>query len=513
MKRVFALLLAVAMMLSLVACGQKEPEQPEGPKVLKVGVATLPKNMDPGSGISNDKQMMNFNIFDTMLFRDNYGDGEMTSYICESWEVIDDYSLKLTLKDGVTFHNGAPLTTEDVQFSIMRIANPDPDYISSTISTLFQNIESVEIVDDKTVIIHSATPDPVLLDRFSTVMGCYMVPKALVEELGNEAFGQAAIGTGPYKIVEYSPEKLILEYYEGYYGTKPVYDRIEYLAYPETATRVTALMTGEIDMCFNIATDNIEQIEAVEGLRVEATEVASFHLLCFNSSIEPMDDINLRKALIYSVDRQLLADTLWGGYATVRNGYNFPEYGDYYVDDYPEYVYDVELAKQYLAASDYAGEEIIYQLNSGYYTLGNEVAEAIVSMWNAIGVNAKIEYNTKWTYDTFHVHNWSNGPRFFDPIGGLWTLWGAGSRCDRHYWLEGDSKTEFFALADTLSTSTDFQTRYDANKRMMELWDEEGVGTVLFQISEFCGMKENIVWERNPDYSVSMRAEHLSLKD
>ena len=292
-----------------------------------------------------------------------------------------------------------------------------------------------------------------------------------------------------------------------------MYDRIEYLAYPETATRVTALMTGEIDMCFNIATDNIEQIEAVEGLRVEATEVASFHLLCFNSSIEPMDDINLRKALIHSVDRQLLADTLWGGYATVRNGYNFPEYGDYYVDDYPEYVYDVELAKQYLAASDYAGEEIIYQLNSGYYTLGNEVAEAIVSMWNAIGVNAKIEYNTKWTYDTFHVHNWSNGPRFFDPIGGLWTLWGAGSRCDRHYWLEGDSKTEFFALADTLSTSTDFQTRYDANKRMMELWDEEGVGTVLFQISEFCGMKENIVWERNPDYSVSMRAEHLSLKD
>ena len=181
MKRVFALLLAVAMMLSLVACGQKEPEQPEGPKVLKVGVATLPKNMDPGSGISNDKQMMNFNIFDTMLFRDNYGDGEMTSYICKSWEVIDDYSLKLTLKDGVTFHNGAPLTTEDVQFSIMRIANPDPDYISSTISTLFQNIESVEIVDDKTVIIHSATPDPVLLDSFATVMGCYMVPKALVE--------------------------------------------------------------------------------------------------------------------------------------------------------------------------------------------------------------------------------------------------------------------------------------------------------------------------------------------
>lgn len=533
MKKVIAFIMAFVMVLSLAACGsggQTETTEPKAPvvsgdnetnpketgsaepTVLRVGVPEIPDNMDPGTAVSNDKLMINFNVFDTLVFRDNYGDGEMLSYIAESWETIDGYSIKVKLKEGITFHNGEALTAEDVKFSVERVANDDGTYINSNIQTLFSNIEGVEIVDDLTLIVKSKTSDPVLLDRFSTVMGIYIVPKDYCEEVGNEAFGMAPVGSGPYKVVEYSPEKIVLEYYEGYYGEKPAFDRVEYLAYPETSTRVTALMTGEIDMCFQITSDNIDQIEAVDGLRVDITEVGLFHLLCFNSSVAPMDDINLRKALSLSIDRELIAETVWGGYAHVRNGYNFPEYGDYYIEDYPEYVYDVELAKEYLAKSDYAGEPIIYQLRPGYYTLGNEVAEAIVSMWNAIGVNAVVEYNSKWEYDVFHVHNWSNSPRFYDPVGGLWTLWGAGTRCDRNYWLDGDTKTEFFAQAETLQTSTDFDERYEANRRMMELWDDEAVGTILFQISEFCGMDENLVWTRCPDFSVSFRAEHLSVK-
>ena len=519
-------LLLVFVMMFATACapvadapaddGPKEVVQeevkPAEPSVLRVGIAGMPANMDPGTGVSNDKHMMNFSVFDTLMFKDNYNDGALTSYIAESWKIVDDYTIRIKLKNGITFHNGEALTAEDVQYSIERIIKGDPEYISSTISTQFVNIESVTVVDELTVEIKSTIPDLILLDRFASVCGIYVIPKDYLEKVGNEEFGLKPMGSGPYKVVEYSPEKLVMEYYDVFYGERPTYDRIEFLVYPETATRVTALMTGEIDMCFNITTDNIAQIEGTEGLRVEATEVASFHLLCFNSSIAPMDDVNLRKALSLAVDRQTLADTLWGGYATVRNGYNFPEYGDYYVEDYPEYIYDVELAKEYLAKSDYAGETITYQLNSGYYTLGNEVAEAIVSMWNAIGVNAVIEYNTTWTYDTFHVHNWSNGPRFMDPAGGLWLLWGEGTRADRHYWPDDEFRAEFWAQAEILNTATDFKTRYEANKRMMEMWDEDSIGTVLFQISEFCGMDKNIAWERNPDYSISFRAEHLKVQ-
>ena len=508
-KMVTALLAALVLAAPLAAVCRVEADEPT---VLKVGVAGMPANMDPGTGISNDKQMINCNVFDTLMFRDNYGDGEMTSYIADSWEVIDDRTIQVKLKEGITFQNGEPLTAEDVKYSVDRIVEGPDEYFAATIKTLFIGIDSVEVVDDLTVKITSKDPDPVLLDRFSSVMGVFIVPKDTIEEMGDEAYGQAPVGSGPYKVVEYTPEKMVLEYYDGYYGEKPAFDRVEYYAYPETATRVTALITGEIDMCFNIGSDNIPQIEAVDGLRVEDSSVASLHLLCFNSSIPPMDDVNLRKALSLAIDRETLAATLWGGYAVVRNGYNFPEYGDYYVADYPEYEYDVEKAKEALAASNYNGETITYQLNSGYYTLGNEVAEAIVSMWNAIGVNATVEYNTQWDYESFHVHNWSNGPRFFDPLGGLWTLWGEGSKAQAYYWPDDEKKAEFWEQAEILKTSSDFQARYDANKRMMELWDEDEIGTVLFQISEFCGLKENITWKRNPDYSVSFRAEHLKVE-
>ena len=507
------LLICIAVLCAVFAQASTETVS-KGPSVLKVGVSSLPTNMDPRTAIANNKLQVNLNVYDTLMYVDAYGNGEVRSYICDSWETIDDYSIKLTLKDGISFHNGAKLTSEDVKYTIETLVNGDTTLINSNIKTLYNNIENVEIVDEKTFIIKSRTPDPALLTRFTSIMGCYIIPKGYVEEVGNEYFGQYPIGTGPYKVVEYSPEKLILEYYEGYYGEKPAFDRVEYLLYPETATRVTALLTGEIDMCFNIGTDDIAQIEARKGYKVDKKEVANIHVLQFNTAVEPMDDINFRKALSLSIDRQTIADTLWSGYAKVLNGYNFPLYGAYYVEDYPEYVFDPELAKEYLDKSDYAGEQIIYELKSGYYTLGNEVAEAIVAMWNSIGINAVVEYSTTYKYDEFHVHNWSNGPRFFDPSAGLWLLWGEGSAPDRHnYWEEGEERDEFMALGEVITQSTDFQKRYDANKRMMEIYDDLLPGTVLFQIYEFCGMDDNIIWTRCPDFSVSFRAEHLQLAD
>ena len=224
-----------------------------------------------------------------------------------------------------------------------------------------------------------------------------------------------------------------------------------------------------------------------------------------------MDEINLRKALNYSIDRELLAETIWQGEAKVLNSYNFPNYNEYYVEDFPAYEYDPELAKEYLAKSDYKGETIYYDLKSGYYTLGNEVAEAIASMWAEIGVNVEVRYQDKWMYDEFHVHNWSNGPRWNEPLGGLWLLWGTGTRGERNYWLNKDTWAEFVAQADIMKSSYDFQERYDANVRMLELFEEEVPGTVLFQISEIAGIRQGLEFKRTADFYIDFRAGHLNV--
>ena len=481
--------------------------------VLRVGVPDIPPNLDPGTGISNTNGRFLFNIFDMVMWDDASKNNEKSSYICEDYKVLDEFTTEIKIKRGITFQNGDPLTAEDVKFTIERIVFGDRKYFASTISSLFPSIEKVEVMDTYTVRIKTKTPDPVMLDRLSSPSGFYIVPKKYVEEIGNERFGQAPIGTGPYKVTSYSPEKVVLEYYKGYYGQRPVADKIEFLLYPEVSTRIVAMMTGEIDVCFALATEDEAQFKSAKGVRFEQRPYTTFHMLCYNSSVPPMNDVNLRKALNCSIDRELIVKTLWGGRATVPNGYNFKEFGNYYITNYPKYEYNVSKAKEYLVASKYKGEKIIYQLQSGYYPLGNEVAEAIVSMWQSIGVNAVVEINSTWTHNTYHVHNWNNGIRFQDPVGGMWLLWGPDSNAEKYYWKNEKAWAEFSELGQFLQTSGDFNKRYAANRRMMELFDGECVGTPLYQVPNLYALRDIFGWNHHSNTaSFSFRAEHFFIK-
>lgn len=478
--------------------------------VLRVGVQALPKSLDPGVGIGNAFLMLGKNIFDTVMVKDGFNGNEMTSNICEKWENINDTTFEFKLKEGITFHNGIELTAKDVEYTLERALFGDSSYFGATLTAILPGLKDVEVIDAYTFRIIVEDADPVLVDRLSSTMGFYIVPKDYVEMVGNEEFGLMPIGTGPYKVVEFTPNSLVLEYYEGFYGERPTAERIEYILYPELSTRLTALLNGEIDVAFGLSPESVETVESA-GLKVNSTVVDSIHMLCYNSSIEPMDDPNLRKALNLAIDRESLAEYIWSGQAKVLNGYNFPSYGEYYVKDFPNYEYNPEKAKELLAQSDYHGETIYYDLQSGYYTLGNEVAEAIASMWQAIGINVEIRYTDVWEYDSFHVHNWSNGPRFADPAGGLWLLWGEGTRCESTYWQNEDTWAEYVENAKTLLTSYDQQERYDANVRMLELWEEECVGTALFQITEIAGVRPGIEFLRTGDFAVDFRAGHLNV--
>lgn len=534
-KRVLAMLLSAAMLFgTLIGCGgsqgtagatEKSSTQAtastvtrtagvestgETLEVLRVGVQALPKSLDPGVGIGNAFLMIGKNIFDTVMVKDGFNNNEMTSYICEKWENVDDTTFEFKLKEGITFHNGMELTAEDVEYTLERALFGDSSYFGATLTAILPGLKDVEVIDTYTFRIIVEDADPVLVDRLTSTMGFYIVPKDYVEEIGNEEFGLAPVGTGPYKVVEFTPNSLVLEYYEGFYGERPAADRIEYILYPELSTRLTALLNGEIDVAFGLSPESVQTVEGA-GLQINSTVVDSIHMLCYNSSIEPMDDPNLRKALNLAIDREALAEYIWSGQAKVLNSYNFPSYGDYYVEDFPYYEYNVEKAADLLAQSDYNGETIYYDLQSGYYTLGNEVAEAIASMWQAIGVNVEIRYTDVWDYESFHVHNWSNGPRFADPAGGLWLLWGEGTRCESIYWQNEETWAEYAENAEIMLTSYDQQKRYDANVRMLELWEEECVGTTLFQITEIAGVRQGLEFLRTGDFAVDFRAGHLNV--
>lgn len=474
-------------------------------EVLRIGVADMPKHMDPMRDVGNVGIRIHYNIFETLLLADQKNGYEQKPMLAEEWNRIDDYTVEFKLRQGVKFHNGDEMTAKDIKYSFDRLKK-DIQGIELA-SSLMLTIKEVEIVDDYTVRLITDSVDPILEDRVASSWGSWILPADYLEEVGDEGFASKPVGTGPYKVASYSPEKVVLERFDDYWGEKPAAKRIEYIVYPETSARITALITGEVDIITQLPPDQIEVVESQSGINVISTNITNMHVLRYNTTFGPLKDKKVRQALSLAIDRELLANTLWGGKAIVPKGHQYPEFGDMYFADYPQEEYNLEKAKQLIAQSDYNGEVINYELRNGYYTFGNEAAEAIVDMWKAIGVNAQVKFVEK-TSNT-EIANWSNSMRFPDPVGGLWLLWGEGSSPSVEHWT--DMPQEFIDTGRELASTTDTAKRKELARKLMDIWEEEAPGALLYYPFESWGVRDGLEWEPYSSQTMDFRAENFKV--
>lgn len=513
MKKTIALILSLMMLVTCLAgCGDKQPAGQESGQLEKItiGLTAWPTDLDPAVNMGKTRTRTLFQIFDTLLYTKS--DGTYDSYICESWGMKDDVTAEFKLKEGITFHNGAPLTAKDVQFSFERIMNDKDAYVDANIVTLIGTIAKVEAVDELTVRFTTEAPDPILYGRLASILGVYIVPMDYMNEVGVEAFAQQPVGTGPYMLTApLTAEKIELTYYEGYYGEAPIAKNMDYRYFAEEAALVTALVTGEVDLVPDLSA-TAAQMAASQGLQVFSEVYSTSHLIRINTKNPALAtaDKKVRQALSLAINRQLLVDTLWQGeYAFVPNGYNYPEFGEYYIEDYPEYKYDLEKAKQLVAESSYDGQEITFQLRSGYYPMMNEAAEAMVDMWKQAGLNVKIEFVEKMSYtEEAHMLAWSNGLRFSDPLGGLGALWSETTSLQKKWWQAPD---RFNELLTKMETETDVTARREMYREAMQIWDEEVPGLLLYCPNAVWVMRQGLNWEYIPGYAFNFRAENLTI--
>lgn len=186
-----------------------------------MGLTAWPTDLDPACNMGKTRTRTLFQVFDTLLYTKN--DGTVTSYVCESWDMKDDVTAEFVLKDGITFHNGDPLTAEDVKFTLERLLNDTEGYVDANVAALYKNFDKIEADGQKLTITLKAA-DPILFGRLSSILGMYIVPQNYVQEVGNEAFAQQPIGTGPYKLTgPITAENIELTYYEGYDRMNGVY--------------------------------------------------------------------------------------------------------------------------------------------------------------------------------------------------------------------------------------------------------------------------------------------------
>lgn len=520
-KRVVPLLLLIAVVLTGCAApaapaanateGNSAEAGPATRETLVVGVQGLPGAMDPAGQLSNVGTRVTYSIFDMLIRRDFLDNNKLVPSLATAWERTSDTVMRLTLREGVTFHNGEPFTADDVKFTFDRLNAEDSELVEAR--GYFVSFKEVRVIDDYTVEIETHQPDPLLEQRLAS-WGSWIVPQGYIEEVGGDAaFAQAAIGTGPYKIVSFDPDnELVLEAYEGYWDEVPPVKQIVFRVIPEPSTRVTALLNGEVQIITNIPPDQVPTLESADNVTLKQIPLANMHVLRYNTNHPVLNNKLLRQAMNLAIDRQLLIDMLWGGKAVALRGHQFEEYGDLYNAERPFTPYDPELAKQLVAESGYDGSVIQYATEANYYTNGLQAGQAIIEMWREVGINAEIRLvqpGESIPAEERMVGNWSNSSVLADPDGALWRGWGVESATQRDAW---PAPEEFNQLGLEARSTLDKEVRYNNYQRMLEIWEDEAPGTVLYVPVENYAVAEGVNWEPYPFYYMDLRAYNLSFE-
>src|SRR5262250_1505616 len=235
--------------------------------------------LDPHLSTSSNDIRISFNIFDNLTSR--RPDGKLLPGLATEWKLQGQTTWVFKLRSGVKFHNGDPLTSADVKFSIDR--SLDTNLKGNRVNTVLTTVERVETPDPGTAVVHTKKPDPLLPARLG-FYGGQIIPKKYVESAGNETFNQKPIGTGPVRFVSWvKDDKLVLEANPDYWGGKIAVDRVVFRAIPDTAPRIASLLKGEVDIITQLPADHLERVTANPATTVKGALYAGLYVLAVNS--------------------------------------------------------------------------------------------------------------------------------------------------------------------------------------------------------------------------------------
>jgi peptide/nickel transport system substrate-binding protein len=377
-------------------------------------------SMDVQQVTTGDSQRYAWQMFDTLYAFDKTG--KMVPRLATSHTISDDQlEYRFTLRTDAKFHNGDPMTSADVKFSIDRIL--DPATKSTRRPNFLPVVASTEAPDPKTMVFRLKTPDGAFLNKVAGFL--YIVPKRYTEALGSaEAFARAPVGTGPFKFVEQKiGERVVLERFDGYFGPKPKIKRLVFKFIGEPTSRVNALIAGEVDVADLLPTNAIDRLKNTAGIDVMPTAVGSplGIKLYANDPELPVSKQDVRLALQYAIDTNAIIKSVFHGVGKPLVTYLSSHY-PYGIDpELKPFPYDPKKARELLRKAGYPNG-FDFTLVSGS-DQPKELAEAVAAYWGAVGVRTKINRMDYTAWIRAHnVHK--SGPAtisqfanaIFDPI-------------------------------------------------------------------------------------------------
>ena len=312
-----------------------------------------------------------------------FGPGLLTQW---GWNK-DRTKVMMTVREGVTWHDGSPFTAEDVVWSLQRAGD---EKTGNPIQFVWKNINNFKI-DGNTITGDVVQFDPTLFKWMSFLTG-YVLPKAYYEKVGAEGFEAKPIGTGPYMVDKFERNAFLrLKANPTYWGGKPAFENVTIKFVPDAASRVAEIESGSSQVTLEIPYEEYDRLIAKDGLAGTCDTVSDIGMVFFND-IDVMKDANVRKAAVMSVDKKLIVERLLRGYGLPIDTLETPEYEAY--DPSIKVEYNPEKAKELLAASGFSPEKPVkftIQTTKGFKPKDYEMVQAIVGMWRKVGIEATIE--------------------------------------------------------------------------------------------------------------------------
>ncbi|WP_421725059.1 ABC transporter substrate-binding protein [Bauldia sp.] len=470
-------------------------------KEITIGVPSHRKVFDPSVDASNAGGQFSYSIFDTLIERDAFAAGKFVPGLATEWKMIEPTVMELKLREGVTFHNGDTMDAEDVAASLNPIFQQTWPRTGVVFGRFYYNFKEVEIVDPMTVRIHTHQPDPLIETLLSARNGA-IKSKTRIDEVGLDDYGILPVGAGPYRVVSFEPDQeLVVERFEDYWGEPAPLDKITFLRIPEVANRITALVSGEIDMASELPPDQMPLVDREDGLKRVDVTWDMFHVLVLNQGHEVMKDQKLRQALKLAVDLDTITEGLWKGRGISGSaGHQFPAYGDMYTEGLEVSPYDVDKARALLAESNYNGETIEMPVFPYYYLYGPLAAQAIAEMWQEIGVNAELKSIApgSLTVDVdseIAVRQWSNPMYYNDIMGGMDTSWSDTSWVTQRGFFDPTVDPRWKDLYQSARFSLDQDERKAAYQELMAVGEEMAGWILLYQPADSYAMKDCIEYQ------------------
>ncbi len=378
-RRFHRVLVSLALLLSVaaIAFAQSRSDQ------FIVAQGGDPRSLSPFSSTAQQEKNISNQVVERLINFGFEGEGYIPM-LATAWEYLNQDTIRLTLREGVSFTNGEAFNAEAAKWAL------DQMLVAPPYATFVALLDRIEVVDAYTVdvIAKEATPELLMLNALA--LGSFMYPPQYTQEVGIlEGFAEHPIGTGPFTFNQWvKDDRIVLDANPDYWGGAPAFQQMIFRPMPEAAARVAALEAGDIDFTIDVSLDSFQRLENDPDIVTVAAPGGRVYRVTM-STLDPesdLADVNVRRALLHAVDVDAILEFVLGGRGVRVNQIVSPTtFG--YNPDIPTLDYDPELARQMLADAGYPnGVSVNFDYTNGRYPQDSEIAQLVASQLEEAGV-------------------------------------------------------------------------------------------------------------------------------